>query len=196
MRLGYFSGKIKGVVNRKLIKIVRRAKKSTPKYNVNFVYNDRISFPELILIDDQGNNLGKVSRDEALRMAREKELDLILVSDNAANPVAKIEELSKAKYEKIKKLKKNAKGKSEQKEWWFYPNIQERDMEIRLEKIKEFVLKGQGTAKLTLKARGKTSPLLMQETMAKMKEKSVEFAKIVTDITREGRNLSIIIRSN
>jgi len=163
---------------------------------VNFVFNERISFPEFMLIDDEGNNLGKVTREEALRMAKEKELDLILVSDNPKNPVAKIEELSKAKYEKIKKLKKNAKGKSEQKEWWFYPNIQDRDMDIRLEKIKDFVLKGQGTAKLTLKARGKTSPILMQETIVKLKEKSLQFSKIVTDITREGRNLSIIIRSN
>jgi translation initiation factor IF-3 len=131
-----------------------------------------------------------------LSMAREKGLDLILVSDNPANPVAKIEELSKAKYEKIKKLKKNAKTKAETKEWWFYPNIQDRDMEIRLEKVKEFIAKGGGTAKLTLKARGKTSPALMQETMAKIKEKSLTFSKLTTDITREGRNLSLIIRSN
>lgn len=146
------------------------------------------------VIDNEGVNLGLISRNEALNIARDRELDLVIVSKNGENVVARITDLSKLKYEKSKKLKKN-KGKTVQnKEIWFKPNIQERDMRLKLEKAKEFLEKG-GVVKLTLKADRKVPYNVMEETMKKIIEISSEFSKPINSLSREGRHMSLTIKA-
>jgi translation initiation factor IF-3 len=150
----------------------------------------------MIVIDDEGNNHGELSRSDALDLAKEKGLDLVIVSRNKDSIVTKITDIAKYKYEKSKKLKKN-KGKSAQhKEVWFKPNIQDRDMFIKLDKTKEFIKKG-GTVKLTLRSDRKNRLPLneMYNVMNKIIETVSEFAKPINTINREGRNLSITVKS-
>lgn len=135
-----------------------------------------------------------ISKEEALSLANDRELDLVIVSKHGDQVVARIADLSKLKYEKSKKLKKN-KGKSAgQKEIWFRPNIQERDMMLKLEKVKEFLDKG-GNVKLTLKSDRKVPYNVMVEVMNNIVEKVSVFAKPINTITREGRNLSITVKA-
>lgn len=161
---------------------------------MRFIYNEGIRAPRLVVIDEVGNNLGEISREEALAMAREKELDLILVSAKDNNNVAKIGDLSKMKYEKAKKLKNNKSGNTETKEWWFKPNIQERDLQIKIEKVKKFITKG-GSAKLTVRYASKVSPQTMNDAMQKIIAAITEFGRPISEVLREGRNLSITIKS-
>ncbi len=67
--------------------------------------NSFIKARELRVIDDTGNNLGVISSDEALEIAKEKDLDLIEISPNAMPPVAKIMDYGKFQYEEKKKAK-------------------------------------------------------------------------------------------
>lgn len=146
------------------------------------------------VIDNEGNNLGEISRNEALNIARDRELDLVVVSKNGDKVVARITDLAKLKYEKSKKLKKN-KGKTVQnKEIWFKPNIQERDMRLKLEKAKEFLEKG-GVVKLKLKSDKKIPYTVMEETMRKIIELSSEFSKPINSLSREGRDMSLTIKA-
>src|SRR5690606_3208820 len=148
-----------------------------------------------MVIDENGQNLGVLSREEALRLAEERELDLVIVSKTKDNVVAKIADVAKLKYEKSKKQKKQKNVQN--KEIWFKPNIQERDLILKLEKAKELLEKG-GNVKLTLrneKSRKRVSNEVMYETMKHIVELTNEFAKPINTITREGRNLSITIRS-
>jgi len=148
-----------------------------------------------MVIDENGQNLGVLSREEALRLAEERELDLVIVSKTKDNVVARIADVAKLKYEKSKKQKKQKNVQN--KEIWFKPNIQERDLILKLEKAKELLEKG-GNVKLTLrneKSRKRVSNEVMYETMKHIVELTNEFAKPINTITREGRNLSITIRS-
>jgi translation initiation factor IF-3 len=156
-------------------------------------YNQSIKVNQFTLIDEAGNNLGVVSKDEAIRMAQEKELDVVLVSNSGESAVAKIVDWAKYKYEKTKKQRKN-KGKSvETKEWWFKPTIGDRDLTIRLKKIKAFLKKG-GNAKIVVKPDKKVPYEIINEAMKKISTQIEEFAKPISDVSREGRNLSILIK--
>lgn len=68
--------------------------------------NNQITAPELRVIDETGKNLGILTRDEALKIALEKNLDLIEISHTAKPPVAKIMSFDKFRYQKEKELKK------------------------------------------------------------------------------------------
>ena len=52
--------------------------------------NDRINYPKLRVVDADGTQLGVISRDEALDVAKERELDLVLVSEKADPPLSLI----------------------------------------------------------------------------------------------------------
>ncbi|MBI2022607.1 translation initiation factor IF-3 [Candidatus Daviesbacteria bacterium] len=97
-----------------------------------------------MVIDSDGTKLGLLSRDEALRRAKEQELDLVEVAPNIKPPVAKILDFKKFKYEESKKeqaAKKHAKD-VELKEIWLSPRIAEHDLQTRLNRVDEFLKEG------------------------------------------------------
>jgi translation initiation factor IF-3 len=75
-------------------------------YQLNF----RINAPTLRVIDDQGKQVGVISKQEALNVAGEKGLDLVLIAPNANPPVAKIIDFKKFLYQEEKKQKEARKG--------------------------------------------------------------------------------------
>jgi len=148
----------------------------------------------MIVIDDAGTNLGVLTKADAIVIAKEKDLDLVLVSPNAQTPVAKIVDWAKFKYEKSKKLRKN-KGKTlESKEWWFKPSIEDRDIKLKLQQVKRFVDKG-GMAKLTIKYVPRTPIEAIRGAMDRLLNISQELVKITSEVTKEGKNLSILVKT-
>jgi translation initiation factor IF-3 len=76
------------------------------QYNSNRInINYYIKAPQLRVIDQDGNNIGIISNEEAQRMAREAELDLIEISASAVPPIAKIMDYGKFQYDENKKQK-------------------------------------------------------------------------------------------
>lgn len=106
--------------------------------------NHQIKAPELRVVDDQGEFLGIFSLSEALRIASEKELDLIEIAPNANPPVAKIIDYDKFRYQREKELKKQrAQQKtSELKQIRFGARAAKNDMEIKIKQIEKFVSDG------------------------------------------------------
>ncbi len=97
------------------------------------------------MVDEDGKQLGIMPVSEALKLARERNLDLVEVAPNANPPVCKIMDFGKFKYElarKEKEAKKNQKIASEVKEIKIRPNIEEHDYQVKLRKIREFLEKG------------------------------------------------------
>ena len=135
-----------------------------------------------------------VSRDEALRMAKEAELDLILVSPNANPPVAKIYSWSKFKYQQEKKKKDN-KGKSaEQKEMWFNTFIGQGDLEHKLGLVKEFLLK-KHPVKLTVRAKGRVTYLQEKQLLDKIIGMLKDDIEEIEEMPKhEGRHITLIVR--
>lgn len=148
----------------------------------------------MIVIDEDGNNLGEKSREESLELAKQKGLDLVLVSPNNDTPVARIVDWAKFKYERAKKIKKNKQKSNESKEWWFNSTIEEFHIKFKLEDIKKFLNKTNGVAKITVKYVSKTPPELVTAKMQSIMQLTGELFKPVSEITREGKNLSILVK--
>ena len=118
----------------------------------------RIRADTLGVIDKDKVALGIMTKDEALSLAKEKGLDLVLVVENATPPVAKIIELNKHLYEQQKNEKEMAKkaraSRIEVKEVKFKPNICEHDLFIKLKRAQDFLDSG-AKVKITIQMRGR-----------------------------------------
>lgn len=118
--------------------------------------NEAIRAPELRLIDSQGSQVGVVSRDQALKMAKDEGLDLVEVAPNAKPPVVKIVEYKKFLFEQDKKSQaaQRKTKKAETKEFRFGPHIGSNDLLIRINRAREF-LKDGAQVKISVKFRGR-----------------------------------------
>ncbi len=116
--------------------------------------NQRIRLPRLRVIDEDGKQLGIISRDEALRIAGAKELDLVEIGPNEKPPICKIMDYGKYMYEKKQKEKKQKRGTIKIKEIKLGAKIQEHDYLIKLKSAREFLSLG-NRVKIRLFFRGR-----------------------------------------
>ncbi|MDO5040418.1 translation initiation factor IF-3, partial [Clostridium sp.] len=110
----------------------------------NYIINEDIRKKEIRVISKDGEQLGILSSKEALKIAEEQELDLVMISPNANPPVCKIMDLGKFIYEQSKK-EKEAKKKQKVinvKEIRVSLTIEENDIAIKAKKARKFLLDG------------------------------------------------------
>ncbi len=120
--------------------------------------NEKIRASKLQLITHEGQNIGEVSRSQALRMAQEVDLDLVVIAEKGKDgvPVAKIMDFGKVLYQKKKKL---AEAKKHQKviqikEIKIRPKISEHDYQTKMKQAIQFLKAGK-RLKVTLFFRGR-----------------------------------------
>ena len=118
--------------------------------------NEQIRVREVRLIDDEGNQKGIVPTIEALKMAREQDLDLVEVSPNANPPVCKILDFGKYRFEQEKKLRDSKKNQKvlKLKEIRMQPKIGAGDLDTKAKHIQEFLDEGD-KVKVTIRFRGR-----------------------------------------
>ena len=118
--------------------------------------NERIRAREIRIIGEDGEQIGVVSADKGLKLAKEKNLDLVEVAPNASPPVCRIMDFSKYKYEQEKKerLARKKQRIVHIKEIKLKPNIEEHDYQTKLRNLKRFLDRGDKT-KITLMFRGR-----------------------------------------
>lgn len=145
------------------------------------------------MVDENGEKLGDMERDQAIAIAKERGLDLVLIAPQATPPVARILSWSKFKYEQSKKQRDNKGKKSELKEMWFKTNIAEGDIEHKLKKVKEFIAKGD-RVKITVRGQGRITFADMRGTLDRVLNRTTEFAVTDGDAKSEGRNYTIYIK--
>lgn len=118
--------------------------------------NEQIRARTLQVIDHNGDNLGNISKDEALRIAKDAGLDLFIVTEKADIPIAKILDYGKYKFEKNKKEKgtKKKKSGSDYKEIKMRYNIDIGDYNTKLNHSIKFIEKGK-KIKLNITLRGR-----------------------------------------
>lgn len=106
--------------------------------------NNQITAPELRVLDEQGQNLGVLSKDQALELARERGLDLIEIAPLAQPPVAKIVSFDKFRYQKEKEFKKQRRAERgpELKQIRISARAAKNDLEIKARKLNEFLDEG------------------------------------------------------
>lgn len=130
--------------------------------------------------------------EEALNLAKESDMDLVVISKGGNDTVAKIIDFSKFKYIQNKKKKGSSKS-SVVKEWWFKPKIEDHDINIKLKKAKTYLEKG-AKVKITVRSIRRTTRDDMYNTLERVLELSKEFAEKASDINKEGRNLSVFLK--
>lgn len=126
------------------------------KPRVYIPLNEDIRAKRLRVIDEKGENLGEISKDEALEKARSVGLDLFVVSEKAEIPIAKILDYGKYKFEQSKKEKhqKKKQGGNDYKEIKMRYNIDIGDYNTRLGQAKKFLEKNL-KVKLNITLRGR-----------------------------------------
>lgn len=118
--------------------------------------NESIRIKEIRVIGEGGEQVGVLATSEALRMARERGLDLVEVAPKSNPPVCRIMDFSKYKYEQEKKerLARKKQKVVRVKEIKLKPNIEENDYQVKLRHLKRFLERGD-KAKVTLIFRGR-----------------------------------------
>ncbi len=151
------------------------------------------------MIDQDGRQLGIISRIEALRIAEEQDLDLVEISPDTNPPVAKIVDWGKYNYQRTKQLQKNKRtAKSlEVKQMRFGLKISEHDLGVKMKKVIGFLDTGH-KVKITIFYRGRE--LAHRDVGFKLADKVIaDFGDtIVVDQTPQfaGKQLNFVIRSS
>lgn len=118
--------------------------------------NEEIRAKEVRLIDEEGEQIGVVSLDEANRRAEDAHLDLVLMSPGAKPPVCKLMDYGKYRYDMMKRIKEQRKNQRtmEVKEIRFSPSIDSHDLEVKARKANEFLADGD-KVKVSVRFRGR-----------------------------------------
>ncbi len=151
------------------------------------------------MIDQDGKQLGILSRAEALQAAIDQELDLVEISPEASPPVAKIVDWGKYNYQKTKQLQKSKRSTKtlDVKQMRFGLKISDHDLGVKLKKVIDFLEVGH-KVKITIFYRGRE--LAHKEIGFKLAEKIInDFGEtIVVDQTPQfaGKQLNFVIRSS
>ena len=156
-----------------------------------------IKSDSVLLIDSDGTKLGIVSIDEARKNASDRGIDLVQVSPTGSNPViCKLMDYGKHIFSKKKNIS-SSKTKSKKrslKEIKFRPSTDTGDYNIKLKKIKSFILDGDKT-KISVRFRGREilNSNLGLDLLARLKDELVDIAQVDQEPSLEGRQLLMVL---
>ncbi len=160
------------------------------------IINERIRFPKIRVIDADNSQLGIMSPREALQLAEEKELDLVLVTDKADPPVCRIINYGKFKFEQEKKAKEAKKKQHtvEVKEVKMRYKIEKHDYDVRLNQAKRF-LKDGDKVKATVMFRGREIQHsdMARDLLSRLADDLQEVAEVQQRPKQEGRNMMMLL---
>lgn len=158
--------------------------------------NNEILDNEVRLIDADGTMLGVVSIAEAMKLAGDRDLDLVKISPNAVPPVCKIADYNKAMYEKSKRDKEAKKAQKvvELKEIRLSVNIEEHDLGVKVKNAHKFLADG-NKVKASLRFKGRQQKYTDDGTdvMTKFADALSEIGSVEKAPLKEGRTMIMIM---
>ena len=158
--------------------------------------NEEITVGEVRLIDENDAQLGVIATPAALKMAREKELDLVEVSPTAKPPVCKIMDYGKFKYQQTKKTKESKKHQAVVvlKEIKFRPMTDDHDLDFKIRNIIRFLDEG-NKVKATVVFRGREMAYREggKKVLEYVLEQTKEKATMEVPPKMEGRQMMMIL---
>ena len=162
----------------------------------NHLLNDEIREPEVRLISEDGEQLGIMSGKEALRIAEERDMDLVLISPQAKPPVCRIMDYGKFRFEQTKKEKDARKNQHtiEVKEIRMSPGIGDNDFNTKLKNGQKFLADG-NRLKVTVRFRGRemAHTNIGEQLLTSFAAQCSELATMDKNPKLEGRNMSIFL---
>jgi translation initiation factor IF-3 len=158
--------------------------------------NEEIREKEFRVVGDDGEQLGIMSSKEALAIAEQKQLDLVMIAPQAKPPVCKVMDYGKFLYE-LQKKEKEAKKKQKViniKEVRISPNIEEHDLNVKAKNAEKFLKEGD-KVKITVRFRGREADYshFGSELLKQISEKLSEVGLIEKEPKLEGRNMTMVL---
>ena len=158
--------------------------------------NEQIRDREVRVVSKDGEQLGIMPISEAMKMAREAELDLVKIAPNAKPPVCKIIDYGKYRYEMARKEKEARKKQKtiEVKEVRLSPNIDDNDLNTKVNAARKFIQKGD-KVKVTLRFRGREMAHVQssKQILDVFAEKLQDIAVVDKAPKMEGRSMAMFI---
>ena len=160
--------------------------------------NDRIRVPEVRLIGPNGEQVGIIGIDDALRIAQEADLDLVEVAPDAHPPVCKIMDFGRWQYEQEQRRKESRKKATNVviKEMKFRPKIDDHDYTTKMKHVERFLQEG-SKVKLTIMFRGRemAHPELGRKILERVAEQVKDFAVVESAPKQDGRNMTMVLNA-
>ena len=158
--------------------------------------NERIHANEVRLVGPNGEQVGIVRIDDALRLAREADLDLVEVAAQARPPVAKLMDYGKFKYESAQKARESRRNQANTviKEMKLRPKIDIHDYGTKKGHVERF-LKGGDKVKVTIMFRGReqSRPELGFRLLQRLGNDVAEYGFVETSAKQDGRNMTMVL---
>jgi translation initiation factor IF-3 len=158
--------------------------------------NEEIGVMRVRLVDQRGQMVGVVARNEALTMAVNAGLDLVEIAPNADPPVCKILDFGKYKYEEQKKRNEARKKQKiiEVKEIKLRPGIDDHDYEVKRRSMVKFIEEGD-KVKVTMRFRGRelAHQELGMDVLMRVRGDLDEIAKVEQMPRMEGRQMTMVV---
>jgi translation initiation factor IF-3 len=177
------------------VPIPRRFDRRPPERDQTRV-NERIGVPQVRLIDEDGQQVGVVEREEALRYARDRNLDLVEVAPQARPPVCRVLDYSKYRYEQEQKAKAARRHQKSitVREIKLRPKIAANDYETKKGHVERF-LRHQDKVKVTIMFRGRetTHPERGERLLLQLADELSEVGTIEQRPSLDGRNMTMMM---
>jgi translation initiation factor IF-3 len=177
------------------VPIPRRFDRRPPERDQTRI-NERIRVPEVRLIGDDGQQVGVVKTDEALKYAQERDLDLVEVAPEARPPVVRVLDYSKYKYEQEQKAKAARRHQKQItiREMKMRPKIAVADYETKKGHVRRF-LGNQDKVKITIMFRGRetTHPERGEQLLMRLAEDVADLGAIEQRPNLDGRNMTMVL---
>lgn len=158
--------------------------------------NEQIRISPIRLIDDEGEQVGIVSIEEARERAADKGLDLVEVAPDARPPVCRLMDYGKFKYEAARKAReaKKKQHNTQLKEVKFRPGIEDHDYDFKIRHARRFLEEG-NKVKLTMMFRGRqmSHPEIGLEVLQRVTEDLQDLSKVEMQPLREGRTMTMVL---
>ena len=158
--------------------------------------NERIRYPQVRVVDSTGEQLGIMTPRDAMVIADEKNLDLVLVSDKADPPVCRIMDYGKYKFEQEKKAREARKKQhtADVKEVKMRYKIEEHDYQVRVNHAERFIKSGDKVkATITFRGREIQHAHLAEALLSRMANDLKEISEVQQFPKREGRNMIMFL---
>lgn len=168
------------------------------KQNNDVLINEQITLPEVMVIGPNGEKMGIKKIEDAQTLAKYAGLDLVLLSDNPKNPVCKIIDYNKYRYEKQKQIKEAKKKQREQnlevKEYRLSVVIDVGDFDTKCRNARAYLEKGH-KIKVTIKFKGRqlAHPELGKDVIIRFAEKLSDVSDMEQSPKMEGRNMQALL---
>lgn len=170
----------------------RRGEPRAPQIRINH----RIRVPEVLVVAEDGSNLGVLPTSEALKRAQKAGLDLVEINPKGQPPVCKILDFGKYKYEESKRKRETKRKQTvvEVKEIKVRPKTDDHDLDVKMRAARKFLENG-NKVKVVCRFRGReiTHPEIARGQLQEIVKGTEDLSNVELPPTMEGRAMAVVL---